>query len=70
MDLGPDELALTGEHPTLGPVTLEQLLATWVTHDLDHLAQIARVMAHQNREAVGPWSEYLSVLHRRSEAKA
>lgn len=70
MDLGPEDLALTGEHPALGPVTLEQLLATWVTHDLDHLAQIARVMAHQNREAVGPWSEYLSVLHRRSEAKA
>lgn len=64
MDLGPEELALTGEHPDFGAVTLEQLLATWVTHDLNHLAQIARVMAVQNREAVGPWAEFLSVLQR------
>ena len=58
------DLALQGEHPELGTVTLSQLLATWVTHDLSHLAQTARVMAKRNREAVGPWSKYLSVLHR------
>ncbi|HXF95246.1 MAG TPA: DinB family protein [Gemmatimonadales bacterium] len=62
--LGPDHLRLTGEHPELGAVTLEQLLATWVAHDLGHLAQIARVMAKQYREAVGPWEAFLPVLHR------
>jgi hypothetical protein len=58
------QLALTGEHPALGPVTLCQLLATWVAHDLGHIAQVARVMAKQYREAVGPWREYLPVLMR------
>jgi len=50
------------EHPALGVVTLRELLATWAAHDLTHLHQIARVMAHQYREAVGPWSAYLGVL--------
>jgi hypothetical protein len=59
-----EQLQLTGEHPAFGTVTLEQLLATWVAHDLGHLAQIARVMAKQYREAVGPWEAYLPVLHR------
>jgi hypothetical protein len=58
------ELALEGEHPELGTVTLRQLLATWVAHDLGHLAQTARVMAKQYREAVGPWRRYLPVLDR------
>lgn len=57
-------LALEGEHPEFGPVTLRQLLATWVVHDLGHLAQTARVMAKQYREAVGPWRAYLPVLDR------
>jgi hypothetical protein len=46
-------------------VTLGQLLATWVTHDLDHIVQVARVMAKQYTDAVGPWAKYLSVLHDR-----
>jgi hypothetical protein len=58
------QLALEGEHPELGPVTLRQLLATWVAHDLGHVAQTARVMAKQYREAVGPWRAYLPVLDR------
>ncbi|MDQ3211891.1 MAG: DinB family protein [Acidobacteriota bacterium] len=58
------ELALEGEHPELGPVTLRQLLATWVAHDLGHVAQTTRVMAKQYREAVGPWRLYLPVLDR------
>lgn len=58
------ELALEGEHPALGMVTLKQLLATWVVHDLGHIAQIARVMAKQYRGEVGPWVEYLPVLTR------
>lgn len=57
-------LALEGEHPALGVVTLRQLLATWVAHDLGHVAQTARVMAKQYREAVGPWRAYLPVLDR------
>ena len=58
------DLALEGEHPEFGAVTLRQLLATWVAHDLSHVAQIARVMAKQYREAVGPWRAYLPVLDR------
>ncbi len=56
-------LALEGEHPELGPVTL-QLLATWVAHDVSHIGQIARVMAKQYRDAVGPWRQYLPVMER------
>jgi hypothetical protein len=58
------ELALEGEHPELGTVTLRQLLATWVAHDLGHIAQTARVMAKRYREDVGPWRAYLPVLDR------
>jgi hypothetical protein len=58
------QLALQGEHPEFGPVTLRQLLATWVAHDLGHVAQLARVMAKQYREAVGPWRAYLPVMDR------
>ena len=60
--LGPEELALTGIHPTFGRVTLAQLLAAWVAHDLGHIAQISRVMAKQYRDAVGPWTAFLPVL--------
>jgi len=63
-DLAAEQLALRGRHPELGEVTLGQLLATWVAHDLGHLAQIARVMATQFAAAVGPWHAYLPVLHR------
>ena len=66
LEIGPAELRLTGVHPEFGTVTLEQLLATWVAHDLGHIAQIARVMAKQYKEALGPWEAYLPVLHRRS----
>ncbi len=62
--LSPQQLALRGRHPDLGPVTLSQLLATWVVHDLGHVAQIARVMAKQYTAAVGPWTAYLPVLTR------
>jgi hypothetical protein len=58
------QLALTGEHPEFGPVTLSQLLATWVAHDLGHIVQVARVMAKQYRDAIGPWRAYLSVMDR------
>lgn len=59
------DLDRVANHPAFGPVTLRQLLATWVTHDLDHLAQISRVMAKRQRDAVGPWQRYLSILHDR-----
>lgn len=61
---GEDELDLPGLHPELGPVTARQLLATWVAHDLSHVAQIARVMAKGYRDQVGPWREYLPILDR------
>ena len=62
LNLGPGELALPGRHPELGPVTLGQLLATWVTHDLNHVAQISRTMAKGYRTEAGPWIQYIRVL--------
>ncbi len=56
------QLALPGTHPILGPVTLRQLLAAWVVHDLGHIAQISRVMAKQYKEDAGPWVQFLPVL--------
>ena len=56
------ELDLPGEHPSLGRVTLRQLLAAWVVHDLGHVAQVARVMAKQYGDEVGPWVPFLPVL--------
>jgi hypothetical protein len=57
------DLERPGIHPVFGAVTLGQLLATWATHDLTHLHQITRTLAHQQRDAVGPWIKYLGVLH-------
>lgn len=59
-----DQLQLTGIHPELGTVTLQQLLATWTTHDLSHISQIARVMAKQYQDEVGPWTAYLGILRK------
>ena len=56
------DLDLPGAHPSLGRVTLRQLLAAWVVHDLGHIAQVARVMAKQYREEIGPWVPYLPVV--------
>lgn len=63
LNLRPQDLQRRGRHPALGVVTLSELLATWAAHDLTHLHQISRIMAHQYREAVGPWRAYLGVLH-------
>lgn len=60
--LTPGQLALTGEHPEFGTVTLRQLLATWVAHDLGHIAQLARALASRWGSEVGPWRAYLPVL--------
>jgi len=65
MKISATELDKTGQHPALGTVTLKELLATWVTHDLDHIAQIARTMAKQYATEVGPWQAYISILHDR-----
>lgn len=62
LNLCGEDFARCGRHPALGIVTLSQLLATWAAHDLSHLHQISRILAHQYREAVGPWSAYLGVL--------
>jgi len=62
MNLTPASLQKPGLHPALGAVTMSQLLATWAAHDLTHLHQISRIMAHQYREDVGPWSAYLGVM--------
>ena len=62
MKLSPADLERRGRHPELGSVTLGQHLATWVAHDLSHLAQIARVMGRRYSEAAGPWRAYLAML--------
>ncbi len=60
--IGPADLDRRGTHPAFGTVTLGQLLATWVAHDLDHVIQIARVIGRQYTDAVGPWRAYLRVI--------
>ena len=62
LKLRPEDMARRGRHPALGSVTLSQLLAAWAVHDLTHLHQISRIMAHQYGEAVGAWSKFLGVL--------
>ena len=64
LQLEPADLTRRGTHPVLGAVTLGQLLATWVTHDMTHLAQISRVIAKQFQHEVGPWRQYIGVLNR------
>ena len=56
------DLDRRGRHPELGEVTLRQLLATWVVHDLDHLMQVSRVLARQYADEVGPWRAYLRII--------
>lgn len=63
MKLTPELLQKRGMHPALGVVTLSQLLSAWVVHDLGHIRQIVRVMAKQYREAIGPWTEYLTIVN-------
>ena len=63
LNLQPAQLELTGTHPELGPVTVEQLIAPWAAHDLGHIGQIARVLAKRYKTDVGPWQKYLSILH-------
>jgi len=62
LNLQHEDWTWRGKHPSLGLVTLSELVATWAVHDLTHLHQLSRVMAHQYRNAVGPWSVYLGVL--------
>ena len=60
--LTPEQMALPGTHPELGPVTLGQLIATWAVHDLNHVGQIVRVMSRRVTADVGPWRPYLGIL--------
>lgn len=62
LNLQPKDMDRRGRHPALGVVTLSELLSTWAAHDLTHVHQISRVMAHQYREATGPWNKFLGVL--------
>lgn len=64
LNLSENDLDKTGIHPKFGEVTLRQLLSTWTVHDLSHIAQIARVMSKQYKDAVGPWVEYLPILQK------
>jgi hypothetical protein len=62
LNLQPADLKRCGQHRALGPITLSALVATWAVHDLTHLHQVSRILAHQYRDAVGPWNRYLGVL--------
>lgn len=62
MNLTSEDLKRTGIHPVFGEVTLHQLMSCWAAHDLNHLAQISRVMAKQYKDDVGPWVEFLRVM--------
>ena len=62
LDLQPADFERQGRHPELGIVTVRQLLATWVAHDLNHLGQVAQVMARQYTAAVGPWVAYMDIM--------
>ena len=62
--LSDDDLDRAGTHPTFGRVTLRQLLATWVAHDLNHIHQIAKCMAWQYRDEIGPWRQYVTLIDR------
>lgn len=55
---------LVGNHPNLGKVTMKELLASWVAHDLGHIAQITRVMAKQYKSEVGPWEQFMPILNK------
>lgn len=70
LNLSGSDFELTASHPSLGTVTLSQLLAAWVVHDLGHIAQIARVMAKQYRDEVGPWVPFLPVLTDREKPRS
>ncbi len=62
-NLSTSEFEVTGIHPEFGDVTLSQLIAAWTVHDLEHIAQISRIMSKQYKSEVGPWSKYLKVLN-------
>jgi hypothetical protein len=62
LNISDADLERRGRHPALGVVTLGQLLATWMAHDLDHLMQISRVLARQYSDEVGPWRAYLRII--------
>lgn len=64
LDISETTLDRKGIHPAFGEVTLRQLLATWVVHDLNHISQITRVLAKQYKDETGPWVEYLPILNR------
>jgi hypothetical protein len=63
LDLKEEDFDKEGIHPEFGKVTLSQLLSTWVVHDLDHLAQISRVMSYQYKDSTGPWKKHLRILN-------
>lgn len=64
------DLDRVGRHPSLGEVTMRQLLATWAVHDLDHIAQVFAGMSATQDAAVGPWKAYLGILLRREDPSA
>jgi hypothetical protein len=70
LGLTEDDMRLKGKHPRLGSVTLGNLLATWAAHDMTHLHQVSRILAHQYRDAVGPWSVFLGVLQCNGHSEA
>lgn len=70
LHIQPDQLEMEGIHPEFGKVVLKEHLAAWVVHDLGHIAQISRVLAKNYKEEVGPWQQYMAILHDREKPSA
>jgi hypothetical protein len=68
--VGDDDLDRVGRHPSLGEVTMRQLLATWAVHDLDHISQAFAALSATRDDDVGPWKAYLGILLRRTDPSA
>ncbi|MDO5979270.1 DinB family protein [Flavivirga spongiicola] len=64
LEIKESQFGMKATHPELGEVTLKELLATWVTHDLGHIAQITRVMAKLYKDEVGPWEAFIPILNK------
>ena len=64
LSISEEQLSLSGTHPQFGSVTLSQLLATWVAHDLHHIAQVCKALAYQYKDELGPWLEYIGIIPR------
>ncbi len=53
-----DDLRRTKQHPTLGTVTLAEMVHTWAAHDLNHTVQAERALMQPFMLGCGPWRTF------------